>query len=201
MEALATLLAARVATALPFLDRVTGLARLLTKKDQDGEAPITVKLPIPVSFTAEECDQNDRYLTPDASTVGIAFFEDGGTQRIVNQQTPSNLGIRQTNLRLLIWVNVPLLDGDLPEAVVLAALERALRIHERYNAGDFAGIYTTYTTLPAEASLFGRYSFATETPLLFPPYRLIGLDLRVQYSLTTACQTQPLPGVKEPAVC
>lgn len=201
MEALATLLAARVVTALPFLDRVTGLARLLTKKELDGETPITTKLPIPVSFTADDCDQNDRYLVPDASTVGIAFFEDGGTQRVINQQTPSNLGIRQTNLRLLIWVNTPRLDGDLSEAAVLVALERALRIGERYSAGDFANVYTTGTTLPAEASLFGRYSFATETTLLLPPYRLIGLDLRVQYSLTTACQTQPLPGVKELASC
>lgn len=201
MESLATLFAARLAAALPFLDRVTGMTRLLTKGEMDGEDTITVKLPIPVSFTAEDCDQNGRYLVPDASTVGIAFFEDAGTSRVINRDTPSQLGVRASAMRLLLWINTPRLDGELSEAMLLLAVERALRIGERWNAGDFVGISTTYTSLPAEASLFGRYSFDTVTPLLLPPYRLLGLDLRTQYQLTTACQTQPLPGVKEPSSC
>lgn len=201
MEALATLFATRLAVALPFLDRVTGMTRLLTKAEQDGESAITIKLPIPVSFTADDCAQNDRFLVPDASSVGMAFFEDAGTGRVLNNETPVNLGIRSSAMRLLLWVNTTRLDGELSEATLLLAVERALRIGERWSAGDFAGIYTTYASLPAEASLFGRYSFATETPLLLPPYRLLGLDLRTQYQLTNACQAQPLPGVKEPTSC
>jgi len=201
MEALATLFATRLVAALPFLDRATGIARLLTKKEQDGEEAITVKLPIPVSFTAEDCDQNDRYLVPDAQNVGILFFEDGGTGQVLNRDTPSALGMRFSAMRLLLWVNTELLDGPLTEAMLLLAVEQALWIGQHKNVGDFASLYTTYTSLPAETSLFGRYSFATETPLLLPPYRVLGLDLRSQYQLTSACQMQPLPGVKDPSPC
>lgn len=183
-EVLAALFAARVAAALPFLDRVTGLARLYTKPVLDGDTPTTVKLPIPVTFTAADCEKDDQYLVPDAKTVGILFFEDGGVQPLVNAQHPANLSFRQASLRLLLWINPRLVRNPLNEVQLVLLLERALKVgNPRWTSGDFLDINTTYNLLPAETSLYGRYSFASETPLLLPPYRLLGLDLRVQFRL------------------
>jgi len=198
MEALASLLAARLAAALPFLDRITGLARLYAfTSEEDG----ILKLPLPVAFTAEECERDKYYLVPDKSTVGTAFFEDGGTVPFANSQLPPSLGVKVTSLRLLMWVNPDRLDGPLSEPVLLAAVEKALSVNRRYSEGEFVDVLTTYTLLPAETSLYGRYSFANQTLLLLPPYRLMGLDLKVQYQLARICVTTPLPGAKEAAVC
>jgi hypothetical protein len=194
MEALAALLAARLSVALPFVERTVGLARLYTTST---EADGPIKLPVPVTFTADDCERNTRYLVPDPMTSGILFFEDGGT---VPVGAPA-LRIKQSSLRLLLWVNPARLDGELSEAALLAAVEKALKVNERYAAGDFLDIFTTYTTLPAEASLFSRYTFDGIRSLLLPPYRVLGLDLKVQFRLANRCFTDPLPGLKDYAPC
>lgn len=201
MESLAQLLADRLQTALPFLDRVVGLARLNTKTIADGEATRPIKLPVPVTFTAAECESDDRYLVPDKSTVGIFFFEDGGTVPLITTQLPASLGVKQTSLRLLGWVNNERLAWTPTEAQLLAFIEKALKVNRHYTEGDFVDILTTYTLLPAETSLFSRYTYATETPLLLPPYRIIGLELKIQFRLATKCLTSPLPLVVDAPVC
>jgi hypothetical protein len=76
-------------------------------------------------------------------------------------------------------------------------VERALGIGQpRITAGNFLDVSVSYTTLPAEASLFSRYSFESVTELLYPPYRLLGLALTVQYRLAVRCLPGVLPSVK-----
>jgi hypothetical protein len=201
MEALANLLRDRVVEQVPFLDRAVGLARLFSRPGLDGETPITVKLPVPVTFTADDCARNERYLVPSDDTVGILMFEDGGSSRLVTSQYPANVGMRQTNLRLILWANPQRLDGDLSEEALLGAVERALSIGQRFTQGNFLDASVSYTTLPAEASLYSRYSFEGVTELLYPPYRLLGLALTVQYRLTKQCLPPVLPLAKDFASC
>jgi hypothetical protein len=196
MEALAQLLRDRLVEQVPFLDRAVGLARLFTRPGLDGETPITLKLPVPVTFTADDCAKNERYLVPSDDTAGISFFEDGGSSRLITSQYPASIGMRQSNLRLLLWANPQRLDGELTEAALLGAVERALGIGQRFPAGNFLDVSVSYTTLPAEASLFSRYSFESVTELLYPPYRLLGLALTVQYRLAVRCLPGVLPSVK-----
>lgn len=213
---LAALLATRVAAALPYLDRVTGLARLDTSSTRDGDATVPVKLPAPVvrvadawqfdasfdlSFggTAAACEDDPRYLVPDAGTVGILFFEDGGSSRLPG---PASLATRQSNLTLLLWLNPARLDSPPTETQLLAQVERALGVGgPRWAAGAFVDVLVSARALPAEASLFGRYSFSTVTPLLLPPYRLLGLALTVQCRLKADCQPIVLPTVLPPVPC
>lgn len=201
MEALAQLLSARVKAEVPFLDRAVGLARLLTRPSLNGDTPITVKLPVPVSFTADDCATNERYLVPSDDTVGILFFEDGGSSRLVTSQYPTSIGMRQTQLRLMLWANPQRLAGELTELALLGAIERAFGIGQRFSAGNFLDVSVSYTTLPAEASLFSRYSFESVTELLFPPYRLLGLALTMQYRLAKVCLPDVLPIAKDFAPC
>jgi hypothetical protein len=196
MEALAQLLRDRLVEQVPFLDRAVGLARLYLKPSLDGETPLTLKLPVPVTFTAEDCARDERYLVPSDSTTGICFFEDGGGSRLITSQYPASVSMRQSNLRLLLWANPQRLDGELTEAALLGAVERALGIGQRFPAGNFLDVSVSYTTLPAEASLFSRYSFESVTELLYPPYRLLGLALTVQYRLAVRCLPGVLPSVK-----
>lgn len=201
MEALAQLLSDRVAAQVPFLDRAVGLARLFIRPALDGETPVTLKLPVPVSFTADDCAKNERYLVPSDDTVGILFFEDGGSSRLITSQYPASFGMRQSQLRLLLWANPQRLDGELTEAALLGAVERAFAVGQRFTAGDFLDVSVSYATLPAEASLFSRYSFESVTELLFPPYRLLGLALTVQYRLAKVCLPDALPAAKDFQSC
>jgi hypothetical protein len=196
MEALAQLLSDRLVEQVPFLDRAVGLARLYLKPSRDGETPVTLKLPVPVTFTAEDCARDERYLVPSDNTAGISFFEDGGSTRLITSQYPASVSMRQSSLRLLLWANPQRLDGELTEAALLGAVERALGIGQRFPAGNFLDVSVSYTTLPAEASLFSRYSFESVTELLYPPYRLLGLALTVQYRLAARCLPTELPGAK-----
>lgn len=200
--ALAEILRAQLATALPFLDRVVGLARLDTSAIVDGDSTRIVKLPVPITFTAADCERDKRYLVPDRNTVAILFFEDGGAQPLVNAQSPANLGIRQASLRLLLWLNPQRLSDPLSETQLLVLIEKALQVNKpRWSAGDFTDISITYTTLPAETSLYGRYTFDTETPLLLPPYQLLGLDLRIQFRVNSKCLPIILPTAVDAPIC
>jgi hypothetical protein len=178
-----------------------GLARLFTRPGLDGETPITLKLPVPVTFTADDCAKNERYLVPSDDTAGISFFKDGGSSRLITSQYPASIGMRQSQLHLLLWANPQRLDGELTEAALLGAVERALGIGQRFQAGNFLDVSVSYTTLPAESSLFSRYSFESVTELLYPPYRLLGLALTVQYRLAKQCLPLELPSAKDFESC
>lgn len=194
MEALAALLAARLSASLPLLERVVGYARLhITATENDG----ILKLPMPVTFTAAQCEQDSHYLVPDPTTAGIGFFEDGGTAPIGQ----TSLSVKQTSMRLLLWVNPQRLDGPLSEAALLAAVERALSVGRRFSEGEFVDVLVSYTLLPAEASLFSRYTYDGVRALLLPPYRLLGLDLKVQFRLAAICVADPLPPLIDYVPC
>jgi hypothetical protein len=191
-EQLSADLAYRVTQALPHIDRAVGIARLNTETIVDGNDTRIVKLPVPIVFTAADCERDGRYLVPDATTKGILFLEDGGSVVLDTPQRPRSHGFRQSSLRLLLWTNEPLLAEPLSETTILLAIEEALQVGRRYTQGDYLDIFTTAAVLPAETSLYGRYSFDTKTELLLPPYRLTGLDLRLEYRYRR-CVGAPAP--------
>lgn len=196
-QLLAALLAQRLA-ALPFASsaagaRVAGLARLHTSTINDGESTRTVKVPVPAEWSADECTRDSRYLTPDANTPGIWFFEDYGTAE--ERIDKSNLYQYVSSLRLLAWINPAWLSYQLSEAALFQAVAGALRLHQRQTAGAYRNLLLTATVLPAEASLFSRYTYASETPLLLPPYQLLGLEIRARFTLAGPCPPAALPGL------
>ena len=78
-ETLAALLLARLSAALPYLDRAVGLARTYEFTIPNGETPRRLKLPVPLAYTAADCELDPYFLVPDAGTGSILFFEDAGT--------------------------------------------------------------------------------------------------------------------------
>lgn len=196
---LAQALADRLAGAFPYLDRVVGLARLSTTTGGDTENPVTLKLPVPVFFTGEDCQLNPRYLVPDIGTPGLMFFEDGGSQ----PTGQPSLGLRTATLNLLAWFNLPLLDPQPTEVQLLALIERALGVGTRWSTPELQDISVRPRVLPAEASLFGRYTFAdtTLTPLLLPPYLVLGLALTVEFRVNLKCLNAPTPAVLNRPSC
>lgn len=195
IEALTDQLAEKLRAALPFMDRVVGLARphettVLNGDGYDEKSQRRVRVPVPVTFTPEQCINDVRYLVPDESTTGIAFFEDMGT-------VPATLGAGaafESTFRLIGWVNPLRLSGPLSEVALYAALDEALEPRRPQQLGDYRNVQLRYTTLPADGlSLLSRYTYATETLLVLPPYRLFGLEIRARYTLNTACLTAPLP--------
>ncbi|GAB3303664.1 hypothetical protein [Hymenobacter tenuis] len=178
-EQLADILAARIA-ALPLADRVVGLVRPYRHDVPNGEdAPRSITLPVPATFTVPECEATPRYLVPDENTATIFYFEDGGTV-----PTPNGW---QSRLRLLGWVNPRYFAAPPTDVQMTAALHRALLIERRATEGPYVDLYVTMSALPADAALFSRY---TDIPLLFPPYRVVGLELTCTYRLSSACAEQ-----------
>lgn len=184
---------------LPFLDRVAGLTRPYVRSVPNGDDGATrrVTLPVPATFTSQDCENDPRFLVPDISTASILFFEDGGT---VAQQLALNLQGWQTTLRLLLWLNPARLEGEINDAAVINALSRALELGSRRTFTPFRDLLSSYSVLPGGPNLLAAYSY-DEVPLLYPPYKLIGLEIRATYQLTGDCYTAPLPTRKALAPC
>ncbi|OGX80832.1 hypothetical protein BEN47_06130 [Hymenobacter lapidarius] len=187
---LAQHLAERLQATLPFLDRVTGLARVHERTIMDGDTPRSERLPVPAAYTAAECERDGRYLTPDEHTGSIVFFEDGGEISTGQGQATQ----REATLRLLLWLNPFKLSHALPQNRLQAEVEQALSVRRRFDTGDYRGLFITTSTLPAGAALLSAYSFGGgTTPLLYPPYQLLGLELKCRYQYAPACLLPALP--------
>ena len=62
--------------------------------------------------------------------------------------------------------------------------------------GPLSDLLLSWTIQPAGAGLFGAYSFAGETPLLYPPFRLFGAEIKAVYRFNPACYgVAPVPPV------
>lgn len=185
MEAIAAYYAARLRVEAPFIERVVGMSRPRTTYEPNSETAIRVTLPLPVEYTASECATTPRYLVPDGSIAGAAWFEDVGTTPAVLAGSP--LLFYDTTLRLLLWLNTDRISPAPSETQLLAAVTRAVRPRQHLAAGDFLDVLATLTPLAANAeSLFARYSFA-DSPLLYPPYRVAGYELKVRWRLNPDC--------------
>ncbi|MGI4864151.1 MAG: hypothetical protein ACRYFZ_09540 [Janthinobacterium lividum] len=204
-EQLAELLADRL-RPLPFLERVVGLARpvdRLVQEELEDEKHQTrrTKTPEPLAFPpdTDECLRDERYLLPDQNTASILFFEDQGT--VDYQIAPSQYG-KESTLRLLGWFNPAKFSDPLPENALLDAITRALRLRVRETAGDYQYLTITATVLPAEAALFSKYTYAADaTPLLYPPYKLLGLELKCRYFYQPECPVPDLPTIVDLKRC
>lgn len=183
------------AADLPFLDRTEGLVRPFETKVKNGEDFTTARFPVPVTFTADECALDPRYLVPDKTTGAILFFEDGGT---VPYTAAMNLQGWLSTLTLKLWLNPQRLHGEVDEAAILNALDRALKLRMRGKMGPFNDTLASYSVLPGGPALYSAYSY--ETPLLYPPYKIIGMEIKTTFMLSSACFTAPMPTLK-PVVC
>lgn len=181
---------------IQFLERAVGLVRTKETTVQNGEEMRSVRLPVPVSFTAEDCDTDPRYLVPDQSTASILFFEDGGS---IPFSPAANLHGWQTTLTLKLWLNPQRLEGELSDAAIINALDRALRLRFRGREGAYSDLMADYSVLPGGPALLSGYTI--ETPMLYPPYKLIGLEIKARYLLSKECYGAPLPTIKPLEAC
>ena len=197
-EQLAEALATRL-RALPFLERVVGLARpvdkLITETlENDKEQTRRTKTPEPLNFppSTKECDRTPEvYLLPDQAGASIVFFGDGGTVEVQQQ----GVWFKESTLKLLGWFNPARFDGPFPESAMQDAILGKLPTRANETVGDYQGLRVTAVVLPAEASLFSKYTYAADvTPLLYPPYRLLGLELKCRYFYRPEC---PVPAYPE----
>lgn len=205
-EALAELLAERL-RPLPFLERVVGLARpidrVVKEAYADGkEGTRRTKTPEPLNFPpgTEPCEADrEAYLLPDFNGASTFFFEDLGTSDYLISQ---NLYGKESTLRLLGWLNPAKFSDPLSENALLDALQKALRVRVRETVGEYEYLTITATTLPAEAALFSKYTYAADvTPLLYPPYKLLGLELKCRYSYRPACPVPDYPTITARRSC
>ena len=191
-ETLAALLLDRLTAALPYLDRAVGLARVYEFTIPNGETPRRLKLPVPLAFTAADCERDAYYLVPDAGTGSILFFEDAGTVSQGAGKAPYERTMEST-VRLLLWLNPARPDNPATELDLSTGLYNALRSGQVHTSGPLADLLLSWTIQPAGAGLFGAYSFAGETPLLYPPFRLFGAEIKARYRFMPGCYVPPAP--------
>lgn len=192
-ETLAALLLAKLTAALPFLERAVGLVRTYDFAIPNGDDVRRVKVPVPVSFTADECEQNNYYLVPSAERGSLLWFEDGGTVSQGAGKSPMER-THESTLQLRLWLNPTRLSAELPEAVLVVALSKALGIGQRQSTPELADLLLSWTIQPGGAGLLSAYTFAQDAmPLLYPPFRVFGAEIKAVYRFNAMCQNYELP--------
>ncbi|NVO33211.1 hypothetical protein [Hymenobacter lapidiphilus] len=202
-EALAALYARRLTQPtqgepLPFLDRVVGLTRTYQTRVPNGPDGETraVFFPVPVAFTAAECEADPRYLVPDQHSASILWFEDGGTVPVLEA---ANVQGWISTLRLKLWLNPERLQGALDMPAILNALDRAMQLRYQSHAPPFTNLRATYAQLPGGPEVVSAYSY--ETPMVYPPYALLHLEIKTRFLLAASCYNAPLPTLKPLDAC
>lgn len=197
-EQLAHTLAARLRT-LPFTDRVAGLVRpfpVTVPAEEPGKTR-TVLVPCPVGLELPACEAAARFLLPDSGVASVLFFEDLGT---LANGIPNVPGSWRSGLRLLGWVNPAHYDAPPTDLQLVGALTAALVRPGRETVGPYVDLALTVAALPADAGLLSRYTGLADSPLLLPPYRVVGLELSATYRLNPSC-VPAMPGRVTPSVC
>jgi hypothetical protein len=171
-------------TALPIVDRLSGMVKTIEKKDwaDKGKRPT-----FPAShdvFTEAEIKPTEYLdMSPNSKYKSVIFFEDWGC-RIVGQR--GALREYSSTLRLVCWINQQRVDLD--ELSIVHQLLDALPTGFT-NAEGITKINVLPTRiLGQEERIFSRYAFdETTRQYLMLPYISCALELTVTFSVNPSC--------------
>lgn len=182
---LAEILKGRLEDVL-WIGRLAGLVRPVTYERNGG----TITIPVAVSVQDRSgCAASDalREMVPDDQYGAMVYFEDLGTIR--SQSRTRGVAFTST-IRLVCWVNVARLGGDILAAdQVMEKLIHAMNAGP-YNLGSFQGIRHRAQAFPTRgAGLFATYNYpASARQYLMPPFDAFAIDITTDYRLKAGCE-------------
>lgn len=179
-----------------FADRVGGLVRVKEKLSSDGK---TI-LGLPICYTREtNVTSTADYVAmyPDSSLRSLMYFEESGSMRLVDQR--GKRSFYQTNLRLVLWLNVGKINAAAPLVpwyYELAHARATSEIMARCTGQTWndpmermQGITLRAVDLyPDTPGLFSGYTYdQRQRDYLMHPYVAAGVNIEVKFSVSGSC--------------
>ena len=169
-----------------WIGRLAGLVRPVTYERNGG----TITIPVAVSVQDRSgCAASDelREMVPDDQYGAMVYFEDQGATRSQSRTRGVHF---VSSVRLVCWVNVSRLGGDMLAADhVMTKLIHALTAGP-YNLGNLQGIRHRAQAAPARgAALFAAYNYPNSSrQYLMPPFDAFAIDINTEYRLMPGCE-------------
>lgn len=171
---------------IPWIGRLAGLVRPITYERSGA------KITIPVAASVQDrsgCASSEalREMVPDDQYAAMVYFEDQGTTRTTSRTRGT---LYTSNLRLVCWVNVSKLGGDILAAdQVMEKLVHALTAGP-YNVGSFQGVRHRAQAFPARGTtLFSVYQYPDSArQYLMPPFDAFAIDIASEFRITKGCE-------------
>lgn len=180
---------------LDFVDKIAGLVQTqyMTIEDTVKSYPVACCVP-------DDCktgEYND--LAPDSRYKSVIYFEDRGVRFIRAQ---GNFKYYESNLRLVAWLNVKRILGDLCDASACTYSSHAIldiiRLLPEFpqNIAPFTQVYIEVTSqVIRDKSIFSKYTYnELQTQYLMSPYDYFALDINTTFGIC-------LPGTDVYASC
>jgi len=176
---------------LDFVDKIAGLTSvaLMTVTDEAGNK-VEKRLPIACCTTVEDCKcgaYND--LCPDSKYKSVLYFEDQGVSFLKYE---GNFKWYQSNLRLVCWLNVALIDANCCadgiactlSSKVIAQIIRAMPTHPEDHS-PMMRLYSEITDqIVRSSAIFGQYTYnEKQTQYLMYPYDYFALNIRTTFAI------------------
>lgn len=229
LSIIAEVLRQKLATELPWAERVAGLTVAATRDRISTGANLQTTVqgqqtyPVANVVNVEDCWESGVYklLTPDATKAAILFFADNGGTQLVEIEGAKGKHLRYSfNLKLLAWFNLKRIGEDMTGdytnisgrivPYVIAQLYGRHSIEGAFNGGPeeaaFAGIEVKRVDeLQKEPAMFLPYDFSKEQHLFFWPYDYFGLSVRGEFIVRKDCldalgaEWEPTVGCLSPA--
>lgn len=176
----------------PFIDKLTGVVKPITKIDLDKDnKPIRKTFPVSCNVNAEDCLSNGRYkdLTPD-SKIGCMVYLEDVSSKFAGRDGRKYNWINQ--YRLVSWINQKKLGVDscnVTSNIITTIIE--LLPEFPFNSGVFQrGEIDVIAQDPKSFNPFSKYSYDEDrTQYLMYPYDYFSLQIEFRYQLDKSCFT------------
>ena len=174
---------------LPFVDRITGLVKAISYKENKGEKGIITKtFPVGCGVTHADCLKGKfTDLIPNSAYKSIIYFEDGGVIPASNNQQTFAF---ESRLKLVCWLNMQKLGKTSCgiSGLALGAILKQLPTNY-FNEGSFDRIQIQMTGEDIKAaSIFSKYTYdETETQYLMYPYDYFAMNFVTKFTLNKSC--------------
>ena len=176
---------------LPWADKVAGLTQVANIRLKEGENKTDKSYPISCDIDADACKKGKyQDLAPDQKKKSVMFFEDRGGVTIEKHE--GNRIFYQCQLRLVVWLNIRLIEGVACDADASCGVSGDYVIDVikaiPYHPFDFGGFYGIFIDPPEQVErsvdIFNRYTFnEPQTQYLMHPFDYFALDFMIHFAI------------------
>jgi len=173
-------------SGLNYVDRITGLAKVISKNIAGEGGMVAKKIPTYLNLNKTTCDNADYIdLVPDSKLKSIIYFEDQGTSKI---DCSGRYDDFETNLRLVFWCNLGMIDQGTDLYNIQSEIISTL-IGRIDNFDYVVKIIIELADIPEKSpTIFAEFSYSEEDKqYLLYPYDYFALDFSVKWSLAKIC--------------
>lgn len=184
---------------LPFVDRITGLVRPVTKidlvdlYDEDneiiGQSQVRKVFPVSCDVTEAQCNEEGSLydFVPNSDLRSLVYFEDRGA--VLIDTRPREFVFRSV-VRLVCWMNLNRFNrnGCSISAPVMASILKALP-KGHFNSSPYTKASITVGEIqPKTSAIFSQYTYNEEvSQYLLYPFDYFAMDFIVEYSINENC--------------